>query len=356
MIKVLICDDSQVIAALLTAILDSAPDFQVLGHAINGKEAVSMTKQLKPDIITMDIRMPLMNGFEATRLIMDEHPTPIVVVSASVNASDLQITFKALEAGALSVIEKPKISSDSAYQAIHQELLDTLRVMAEIKVIHHHLHLKASTSNVQRTFTHPFDTKEKHYELVAIGCSTGGPIALIQLLKKLPANFQLPIIITQHISPGFLDGLIEWLNSYSALPVLKANDGAKVESGHIYFAPDHVHLGITKKNGHLYTKLVDDPPIKGIRPSANYLFDSIVPYCGKRTIAILLTGMGDDGAAAMEAIHNAGGYTIVQDQESAIVYGMPDAALARGAVDSVVKLTDMADFIIQLAYQKAKVS
>ncbi|MDE1464672.1 chemotaxis-specific protein-glutamate methyltransferase CheB [Spartinivicinus poritis] len=354
MIKVLICDDSQVIVELLTAILESTNDFQVVGKAFNGKEAVAMAKQLKPDIITMDIRMPVMNGFEATRLIMAEQPTPIVVVSASVNTSDLQITFKALEAGALSVIEKPQLSSNNAYQSINRELLDTLHAMAEIKVIHHHLHLKSLINSPHYGPAELGTLQVEHYELIAIGCSTGGPIALIQLLKKLPVNFQLPILITQHISPGFLDGLIEWLNSYTALSVLKAVDDEKIEPGYIYFAPDHYHLTVIKKNKHLYCQLIDAPPVKGIRPSVNYLFNSIAACCGQHAIAILLTGMGDDGAIGMEAIHQANGYTIIQDRPSAIVYGMPEAALSRKAVSAVVKLSEMTEFIIRLLYQDSK--
>jgi len=347
MIRILIAEDSQVVAMLLKLILEPEPDMEIVGIAINGREAVQMAHDLKPDIITMDIRMPVMDGFEATRMIMANDPAPIVVVSSSVDDEEMRITFRAIEDGALAVIEKPRGIGHPDFDSTRQELVDTVRAMAEIKVVRR----KA----IQPTPMDPVDIFEsaipqmtRAYELVALGSSTGGPQALRDILGTLPVGFPVPILIVQHISRGFIGGLVSWLQGNTLLNVKLGEDGEYLQPGTIYFAPDNFHL-LARRNGHgLCIELTDSPAVSGFRPSATPLFQSLAKHCQGSAIAGLLTGMGGDGAQGLLEARRSGCQTFVQDEKSAVIYGMPGTAIALGAVDQVVELQKIPAFLTSM--------
>jgi len=345
MIRILIAEDSDVVALLLKTLFDYEADFEVVGHARNGREAVQMAHELQPDLITMDIRMPLMDGFEATRIIMAASPIPIVVISSSVDDEELRTTFRAIEEGALAVIEKPRGFGHPDFDAIRIELVDTVRAMAEVKVIRRKPFVRPATADI---FEKAIVQRTKAYHIVALGCSTGGPQALHQILSLLPVGFAVPIVITQHISKGFIGGLVQWMRGNTLLDVKLAEQGEKLQPGTIYFGPDDHHLRV-KRNGHgLTVDLTDEPPMNGFRPSATPLFQSLAEHCAGHAIAGVLTGMGNDGAQGLLEARQARCHTFVQDEKSAIVYGMPGTALALDAVDQVVDLDKISAYLTSL--------
>lgn len=343
--KVLIVDDSDTEAALLKYLFESEKDMTVVGIAKNGMEAVKLTESLKPDVISMDILMPVMDGFQATSLIMEKTPTPIVVISAGVHDASLNVTFKALEAGALSVIAKPNNTLGKNAEKEFRYLVDTVRAMAEIKVItrrfRNRTHLPVKTLK---------NLTDRHFEIVAIGSSVGGPQALKIIFSGLRHPFPAPIVVVQHMTPGFIEGFAEWMNDNTPFTVRTAGNQEKLEANTVYFAPDGHHLEIFRdpKNHGLLTKLTKTPPVSGFRPSATVLLESVAVCCGRQAVGMLLTGMGSDGAQGLLALKNAQGHTLIQDRESAVVFGMAGVAQSLGAVDRVVNLTDIADYLSKI--------
>jgi len=345
MVRILIAEDSEVVTMLLKAIFENEPDFEVIGHARDGREAVQMTHDLKPDLITMDIRMPRMDGFEATRMIMANTPTPIVVVSSSVDNEELRITFRAIEEGALAVFEKPQGFGHPDFDMMRTELVDTVRAMAEVKVIKHKLFRQVHKVDIFET---AILQKTKAYHIVALGCSTGGPQALLRILGSLPIGFPVPLVIVQHISKGFIGGLAQWLQGNSLLDVKLVEHGELLNAGTIYFGPDNYHFSIKRNDRGLVAELTDSPPVNGFRPAVTPLFQSIAHNCGGHAIVGLLTGMGGDGAQGLLEARQASCHTFVQDEESSIVYGMPGTALALDAAEQIVELDRMAAYITNL--------
>ncbi|NNG14529.1 MAG: chemotaxis-specific protein-glutamate methyltransferase CheB [Gammaproteobacteria bacterium] len=345
MIKVLIAEDSDVVALLLKTIFEQQPDLQVIGRARNGREAVQMCNELQPDIVTMDIRMPVMDGFEATRMIMANNPLPIVVISSSVDNEEMRITFRAIEEGALAVLEKPHGFGHPDFEAIRKELVDTVRAMAEVKVIRRSIVKSFAKVDIFETAIHQ-KTRASH--IVALGSSTGGPQVLQSIFSSLPIGFPVPIVCAQHISKGFIGGLVQWLNGNTLLGVKVAEQSEHLLPGIIYFAPDDYHLRVKRNGSGLVVNLTQDPPMNGFRPSATPLFQSLAEHCAGHAIAGLLTGMGGDGAQGLLEARQAGCHTFVQDEESAVVYGMPGTALALGAADQVVDLDKIAAYCTSL--------
>lgn len=347
MIRVLIAEDSSVVALMLKAIFENEEDMVVVGHAKNGREAVNMAHDLKPDIITMDIRMPEMDGFEATRLIMINNPIPIVVISSSVDNEELRITFRAIEEGALAVLEKPHGLTHPDFERVRTELVETIRSMSEIKVVRRKSIAKPlAPIDIFETAIRQ-DTKA--YELIAIGCSTGGPQVLQHILSTLPVGFPIPILIVQHISTGFVGGLVEWLNGSTLLEVKLAEDDEKLLPGVVYIGPDDYHLQVKRNGKGLTAILSSEEPVNRFRPSVTPLLQSVAEVCKGRGIGGILTGMGADGVQGLLALKQAHGHTFVQDEESAIVYGMPGAAVALGAVDQIVELDKITAYLYSLA-------
>ncbi|MDA8383995.1 MAG: chemotaxis-specific protein-glutamate methyltransferase CheB [Betaproteobacteria bacterium] len=344
MIKILITEDSEVVATLLKAIFESEPDMRVVGWARNGREAVTLAHDLKPDVVTMDIRMPVMDGFDATRMLMSTAPLPIVVVSSSVDDEELRITFRAIDEGALAVIEKPRGILHPDFDKVRVELVETVRAMSEVKVVRRRR--PRPNADIFKTIV---ARRTGAIAVVGIACSTGGPQALAALLGGLPVGFPLPVLVVQHISAGFVGGLVNWLRGQTLLDVALARDLQALQAGTVYLAPDGYHLEVTRAAGQLAIHLSDAPPTAGFRPSGNVLFHSLAKVCPNAAVGGILTGMGNDGADGLAALRKAGGRTFVQDEESAVVYGMPGAALALNAVDSVVPLPRIPAHLIDLA-------
>ena len=345
MVRVLIVDDSPTVRALLAAMLESDPDLQVVGTATNGEQAVRQAHALKPDVITMDIRMPGMDGIEATEHIMAECPTPIVILSSAVASPDAHITFNALQAGALEVMQKPVGINHADFEIIRERLVRTVKLMAEVKLVRRRV--RKGTAPIAPP---AMAAAHRLPALLAIGASTGGPSALnTLLLRALPAGFPLPVVVVQHMSAGFLAGLVNWLQLQSRLQLEVAVDGQLLRPGEVYFAPDDQHL-ICASRGVL--GLTRTPPVSHVRPSATVLFQSVARVYGANAAGLVLTGMGDDGAAGLKAIRDQGGLTIAQDEASCVVYGMPKVAVELGAVERVLALDRIAPALAELAAEE----
>jgi len=347
--RVLIAEDSAVVRALLTQILAADSAIEVVGEAKDGLEAVRLTRELNPDVVTMDIRMPVLDGFEATRRIMETTPTPIVVVSASVNESDLNISFNAIKAGALAVVEKPRGLAHPEYQSIASQLRRTIRAMAGVKLVRRWTRERARGADPitapaavppRAPLRLPIPGRE--LRVVGVGASTGGPAALLTVFAGLPPALPFPILAVQHIAPGFGAGLVRWLTAELHRDVRTAEGGERAEPGVIYIAPDGAHLELAAR-GRL--RLTQDDPYRGHRPSVNTLFTSLAKLAGSDAIGVLLTGMGDDGAEGLLAMRRAGAVTIAQDEQSATIYGMPRVAAEIGAAEHVLPLEAIAPAI-----------
>lgn len=352
MIKILIVDDSPTETELLKALFNAEKDLEVVACAKNGKEGIEMALKYKPDIITMDIVMPIMGGLEAIRKIMATNPIPIVVISSRLNDIELNTTFKALEAGALSVLEKPGNINSVDFKKSYRYTVDTLRSMAEIKVIKRKLFVKENSelNKIKNQNLTPL----KRFELIAIGTSVGGPQALKIILSKLPADFPLPIAIVQHMTLGFINGFATWLNDNTPLKVKIAANKEILEKGTVYLAPDHFHLKIEREiSGNLLTRLVKQSPVSGFCPSVTVLLQSVAKVCGKNAIGMLLTGMGDDGAQGLLELKKQNSHTIIQDKASTIVFGMGNVALSLGAVDKIIQLNEISNYLIGITQQRS---
>lgn len=344
-IRILIADDSETIRIFLAELFSNEPDMEVVGIAKDGKQAVMLAKQIKPDIITMDMEMPVMDGIEATRIIMHSQPTPIILVVSSFSRRETQSTFSALDAGALHAMAKPDATlPKEKFLAQCQRLLDYIRAMADVKVIHH----KLPASNKNKTPPVKSRQSKRQFELITIGSSVGGPQAWQVIARGLPADFPLPIVVVQHISDGFINGFVEWLQSYTHLSVRCAKNDELLLPGNIYFAPDSCHLQVYKKEGFIYTHFDYSAPINGFKPSIAPMFHSANLICKDKLLAGLLSGMGADGVPEFMQIHEDKGETFIQDEESTIVFGMAGKALSIGAVNTVVPLQEMAAYLVKL--------
>jgi two-component system chemotaxis response regulator CheB len=332
MIRVLIAEDSITCLGLLSEILATDPGLTLIGHAADGAQAVSMTKELRPDVIVMDVHMPVMDGFEATRQIMVEAPTPIVIVSATVNVREVAVSMHALRVGALALLPKPALGDVSDFIDRARHFTSSIRAMAAVRVVRR-WGTKASSRPAKSVPTSAAVT------MVAIAASTGGPGAIYRVLSELPAQFPVPIMIVQHIATGFVEGLATWLDGASPLTVKVAQHGEHVRAGHVYIAPDDTHLGLQDVQT---ISISHKPAIGGFRPSATHLFEEVARKHGSGSVAVMLTGMGDDGVPGLRAIRAAGGRILAQDEETSVVFGMPGAAVAAGLADATLPLDMMA--------------
>lgn len=334
MIKVLVVDDSQVARDLIVYMLGSDPDIRVIGTARDGREAIEEINRKKPDLITMDINMPNMNGLDATRKIMETNPTPIVIVSGSSVGMEVEHSFAAMEAGALAVVQKPRGAGHPDHETTAKELIQTVKLMSEVKVVRRWPRKKteAEQKDSQAAAT-PLKRVQTEIKVIAIGASTGGPPVLHKILSGLPKDFASPLLIVQHMATGFVQGMADWISQSSGFPVHVAADGEHIMPGHAYVAPDEYHMGV-KSDGHIL--LSRDEPENGLRPSVSYLFRSVANACGRNVIGVLLTGMGKDGAEELKILRRKGAVTIAQDEESSIIYGMPGEAVKLDAATFVL--------------------
>jgi two-component system chemotaxis response regulator CheB len=329
LIRVLIVDDSPVVRTILADMLTSAPGVAIAGQATDGQEAVEKAMSLRPDVITMDIRMPRLNGLEATKQIMRSVPSPIIVVASSIYSADLNIAFNAVAAGALTVVEKPRGLDPVDYDAVRDQLIAAVRLVAAVPVV---ALTSGDVAAPGAAAPASGGRLRPNVDLVAIAASTGGPGALRQILHGLPADLSMAIVVAQHITPGFGQGFARWLGSTTALPVTLAQDGERLVPGRVLLAPDDTHLVVTPGG---VVCVERSEPLNGFRPSANRLFDSVARTCGAVALGIVLSGMGDDGASGLAALRRAGGQSIAQEESTCVVTAMPQAAIAQG-VDQVL--------------------
>lgn len=335
MIRVLIADDSPTSRALLSGILADDGRFAVVSEAVDGLDAVKLANSLKPDVIVMDIHMPVLDGVEATRRIMEEHPTPIVMVTGSSNHDHIKVVLNAMDAGALAVLHKPQGPSSPEFEAEKLRITATVAAMAGVTSMRRHLRDPEGWNQLEEALSR----RTYRVRAVGIAASTGGPGAVRRILSELPVPFPVPILIVQHIADGFGAGLAEWLREGTTLTVKMAAAGDMLQDGTVYVAPDQRHMGVSRELGIL---LSDADPIEGARPSATFLFDSLARVYGASALGIILTGMGRDGVAGLRTLKAAGGLILAQDERSSVVFGMPGSAIAEGLASAVVPLEAMA--------------
>ncbi len=343
-VRVLIVDDSIVAREMLTQILSSDPEIEVVGTAVDGEEAVDAVGRLKPDLVTMDIHMPRMDGIRAVERIMAFNPTPILVVSSSVHGAGVGRAFDALGAGALEVVKKPEPRDWAELERIGSDIIRKVRILSRVKVITHIRGRHGREDAVGAAATARPLPHVGGRAIVAVGSSTGGPSALMSVLGGLPAEFPLPIVVAQHIADGFIPGLVAWLRTGSRLPVVAAEDGQVMKPGHVYFAPTGRNLEVRGSTMH-YS---DPEPGQLYIPSADTLFRSVARSHGRHSVGVILTGMGADGAYGLKEMRDAGAPTIAQDEETSTVFGMPRVAAEIGAAGAVLPVDRIAAEVASL--------
>lgn len=335
MVRVLVVEDSDTVSRLLVNLLNADPHITVVDVARNGQEAVELVRKHRPDLVTMDINLPVMDGFEATKQIMAYCPTPILILSARAFQGGRDKVFQAVSYGALDVVEKTPygVGAEGA-----RELIEKVKSLARVKVIHHPL----------ATLQHPLTMTPKGAPtgqgIVAIGASTGGPLAIFDVLRRLPADFPRSVVVVLHIAQGFTDGFVEWVQSACALRVKVGEEREPLKPGVVYVAPDSRHMRVIKPG---LIQLTEAPPVGGHRPSVTVLFESVAESHGQDAIGVLLTGMGRDGATGLRMMKDHGARTIAQDEHTSIIFGMPKAAIDLGAADRILPLPVIAETLVQ---------
>jgi len=333
-LKVLVVDDTLFMRRAVSGILELDPGIEVVGTAKNGLESLKMIRDLKPDVITMDIDMPIMDGLEATRRIMSTTPIPIIIVTISRNTREVNTTMEALAAGALSVIEKPVGFGHPKEADRRSKLITMVKVMSQVKVVTR----KPMKKITAKTFLKDgksapsLDTMRKK-KIVAIGISSGGPDVLKRIFSEISERFPLPILVIQHITEGFLEGMVDWLNSSNVIPIHVAKDQEIMLPGHVYFGPNMYEMGVKGKKK---IQLLPGDEKDNLCPSVKHLFENILVEYGGDSLALLLTGMGSDGSQELKKLRDAGATTICQDQKSSLVFGMPGVAINLGGADYIM--------------------
>jgi two-component system chemotaxis response regulator CheB len=333
MIRVLVAEDSPVARELLIHILVSDPEIQVVGVANDGAESVSAVERLRPDVVIMDIYMPRMNGFEATKKIMERRPTPIIMVTGSYNAEDTYKTFQAMDAGALHMLKKPEGIGHPHYKDEAVELIRIVRLMSEVKVARRWpRHVRdGSAATIVNKFSK--NTSRPEIKGVVVGASIGGPAVLRTIFTALTKDFSVPILAVQHMLPGFIDCFVAWITMTTGFPARIAHDGEILSAGQAYFAPDNHHILVGAENR---VVLVECDGRKGSCPSVARLFNSAAEVWNRNAIGVLLTGMGSDGAEELKFMRENGAVTVAQDEESCVVFGMPERAIELGAAQYIL--------------------
>jgi two-component system chemotaxis response regulator CheB len=345
-IRILVVEDSTTVRRHLCEVLAGDRDLEVVAEASDGKQAIERCRTLRPDVVTMDMMLPGMSGLSATEYIMAHCPTPILIVSSSTNRGDLFKTYEALAAGAIDVLEKPLgDATDTAWEA---KFIATVKLISRIRAITHpRARLRALEQAAVPILGQPEGHARQRCAIVALGASTGGPAALVQILGALPSSFPVPVLLVLHIAEPFAASFADWLDGHTHLRVSYAREGELIgaRAGEVIMAPPDSHL--TVRAGRV--RLTIDPERHSCRPSVDVLFESVAREYGAGAVGCLLTGMGRDGADGLLQIRTAGGFTIAQDEETSIVYGMPREAARVGAAASILPLGDIASTLITLA-------
>jgi two-component system chemotaxis response regulator CheB len=339
MIRVLIVDDSVFVQRALSRMLSAQPDIQIVGVAGDGQEGIEKAKALKPDVVTLDVKMPRMSGLEALRHIMHECPVPVLLLS-TLTSEGAEVTLRGLELGAMDFIDKSATRGSMNLGNLAEELIAKIRALAGVPAARL-IPQPLSEPKPAMATPHPH-----RIEVVAIGTSTGGPTALQSIVPRLPENLTSAVLIVQHMPVGFTRSLAERLNSRSLLTVREAEDGEHVLPGKVYIAPAGQHMKV-KRRGSVRIWLDDEPRSTLHRPSADVLMTSVAKVYSQRAMGIVLTGMGSDGVQGLRAIKESGGRTLAESAKTCVIYGMPKAAIEAGVVERVIDLDRMADEILQ---------
>ena len=342
-IRTLLIDDSPIVLNILKRILAQSQEIEVVGTAENGKEGIQKLKELDPDVICTDLMMPVMNGLELTKEVMRNYPKPILVVSSALEGKNQSNVFQLLEAGALEVFPKPIGGSEKDYESIRTKLESKIKLIHSIPVFKSRE--KNKPADIQPVKTVSGQQKQNSIRYLVIGASTGGPNALQKILEQLPESLSIPVICVQHITDGFIESLVTWLDQSTKLKVKIMEDNEVPVSGRVYFPKDQRHL-VIDANGKL--KESREVSINGHTPSINITFKSFATHRGSSTLAVILTGMGDDGASGLLSIKHMGGKTIGESENTCVVYGMPRVAYEIGAVDFQLPLDKITEKIMSL--------
>ncbi|MBC7906541.1 MAG: chemotaxis response regulator protein-glutamate methylesterase [Rhodospirillaceae bacterium] len=342
-IRVLIVDDSALMRQMLTSILSSDPIIEVVGTAPDPLVAREKIKALHPDVLTLDVEMPRMDGLAFLEKLMTLRPMPVVMVS-SLTERGADVTLKAMELGAVDIFCKPTDAVGTGMQAYARELIDKVKAAAHARVRPLGDRPQVATSKLSVTSIYKSTDR-----LVAIGSSTGGVEALRDIILALPADAP-PIVVTQHIPPKFSASFAERLNNLAAVRVKEAVDGDRIVAGHVFIAPGDRHMAVRRSGASLVIQTYDGPLVSGHKPSVDVLFHSVAEACGSKSVGVILTGMGRDGADGLLAMHKAGAPTIGQDETSCVVYGMPKAAREMGGVERELPLSRIAEEILRLCH------
>ena len=351
MIRILIVEDSRTVQKALVAAFEADPEIRVVGTAESGEAAIEAACRLKPDLITMDVNLTGMNGFEATRAIMSSCPVPIVIVTGKMDPKDSATLFRVMEAGALMVLAKPDPLGSPGHDASVASLIHHLKLMSEIKVIRRVFPNSAERPPLMpMPMPVPLAEPAAQIRVVAIGASTGGPPLLRQILSQLAPDFSAAVLVVQHMAVGFTENFVAWLNQSSRLPVRLAADGMRICQGQVYVAPDGCHMEAGPCDRIVLTCA---PPENGMRPSVSALFRSVAQSYGHQAAGVLLTGMGNDGAFELKTLRNRGGICIAQDRESSMVFGMPGEAIRIDAAQHILPPEGIIQLLATLSKRQA---
>ncbi len=359
-IRVLIVEDTLVGQHLLKGLLVDDPRFEIAGVVNNGLQAIEFVEKSKPDVVSMDIYMPILDGVEATRRIMEKNPVPIVIVSSFYNPSEVQMSFRILEAGALTILPRPFGPGHPKFLETARNYRNTLKTISEIQV--KALRTRRTAPESERRAEAPVATRPASVtpktgvvsseftqaEVIAVGASAGGPQAVRALLNSLPPDLKIPVMVVQHIDKIFAEGYCEWLGTMTGFPVVMATHGTSMLPGHIYLPPGDHHLGLSRRG---VISLSKNPPEKGLRPAVSYLFRNVYQTYGKDCIGVILSGMGTDGADELRMLNSAGAVTFAQDAASSLVHGMPGEAIRLGAATMILSPEEIGMEINKLSKQ-----
>ncbi len=343
-VRLLVVDDSPSIRAVIRAMVDGDEGIRIVGEAGTGVEAVEMARTLRPGVVLMDVQMPEMDGIEATGRIMASAAVPIIAFSALTWGGEATASIEMLAAGAVDVMAKPALGGEAAVSDCSGTLRKKIRSASRVAVVRHLQGANPKGRSPERGGVSP--PAGKRFEAVGVGASTGGPTALRELFSRLPADFPLPVLVVQHITAGFTEGFVEWLRQHTPLDVRVANREDRAAPGTILIAPEGRQLEACPGGA---VRATSRKP-RGVHlPSADTLLSSLASAYGGNCIGVLLTGMGSDGAAGLLDIRRAGGFTLAQDEETCVVFGMPREAVCRGAVDRSMAPASMAGLLRRMA-------